>query len=706
MYQNLLAYGQKGVLAIEGLADRIFTPRYNPLYYLGAIAIFFLWLLLASGVYLFLFYEIGAPYKSIQYITEEQWYVGGIMRSIHRYAADGMVVATILHLVHVYLTDRYRRWRWVAWISGIVVLGAVWVTGVVGYWMVWDQRAQMIAELTAGFLDYIPIFGDSLSMSFTSNNLITNLFFFVALFIHLMVPVLLFIALWIHVIRISKPVINPPTMLSVIIAGIILALAIIKPATSSLPANTNRLVSTIGIDWFYLFLYPMLNAVPMWLSWTIMAGSTIIITLFPWFIRSKKPAPAEIIKNNCTGCSQCFEDCPYEAIHMMPQQNSKQTNGRPYELEAIVMPKRCASCGICVGSCSFNAVNFPDKTEKNITDEIKNTLATIKGGNGPNILGIVCSYSINLREIIDPAAFAVNPHTKSFGVGVKDMPNVKIIIVPCAGMIHPSWIELALNSGADGVFICGCQMGDCHYRLGNKWLEERLIGERLPILRQTIDRSLLRVYWHSALQTKDLLAEIRVFEDDIKRKTDKKYMPEKAVVKKSRLAIAVITMSLPAAFVFYYSDAPYMFSNPNDSLLKLGVKHTGKRIVECDELKLLEEEAKKYSKQLRETGMAQMDVTRLGTCSRERHPVYIELYLDSKRQLVKNYKPSGWKKDGSSFVYEKFILKPGSYNLLIKMRDGEDGNRFDYTFEGNVELKPEHITIIDFDEREKRFFVR
>ncbi|MBI5048145.1 MAG: cytochrome b N-terminal domain-containing protein [Deltaproteobacteria bacterium] len=193
MYQTALAYGRKGVLAIEGWADRIFTPRYNPFYYLGAIAIFFLWLLLISGVYLFIFYEIGAPYESLKYITEKQWYLGGIMRSIHRYAADGMVIASILHLLHVYLTDRYRRWRWVAWVSGIVLLGAVWITGVVGYWMVWDERSQIIADLTAGLLDYIPIFGDSLSMSFTSNNLITNLFFFVALFIHIMVPVLLFV---------------------------------------------------------------------------------------------------------------------------------------------------------------------------------------------------------------------------------------------------------------------------------------------------------------------------------------------------------------------------------------------------------------------------------------------------------------------------------------------------------------------------------
>ncbi|MBI5048144.1 MAG: hydrogenase iron-sulfur subunit [Deltaproteobacteria bacterium] len=469
-----------------------------------------------------------------------------------------------------------------------------------------------------------------------------------------------------------------------------MVLAVIKPAASLQPANTNKLISIIGLDWFYLFIYPVLKGMPAWLSWVMMSAVTITVTIVPWLIRSKKPAPAEIIKDECTGCSQCFEDCPYEAIHMMPR-----TDGKPYDMEAFVISKRCASCGICVGSCSFNAVNFPDKTEKNIIEEIKNAMAGIKGGKEPDILGIVCSYSTDLCEIIDPATSAV-----------KGMPNVKIITVPCAGMIQPSWIELSLNSGANGVFICGCQMSDCHYRLGNKWLEDRLIGERLPILRQNIDRSLIRIYWQSALRTKDLLAEIKIFQEDIKNKKQKDYLPEKTRIKKGRLALASITMSIPAALVFYFSNANYMFSNPNDSLLKLGIKHAGKRVVECDEFKLLAEEAKKYSEELKQTGMAQMDVTRLGNCSRERHPVYMEMYIGNEKRLTKSYKSSGWKRDGSSFVYEKFLLKPGRHSLLIKMRDGENDNSFNYTFEGSIETRAGQTITIDFDEHEKRFFIK
>src|SRR3989337_280394 len=157
MYKKLLDYGGKGFLFVEDLANQIFTPRYNPFYYLGAIAIFFLWLLLVSGIYLFIFYSIGEPYESVRRMTEVQWYAGGIMRSVHRYSADGLILTSLLHLIRVFWTGRYRHWRWPAWVSGLALLIAIWVTGIIGYWMVLDLQAQVIAQMTATVLDFFPI---------------------------------------------------------------------------------------------------------------------------------------------------------------------------------------------------------------------------------------------------------------------------------------------------------------------------------------------------------------------------------------------------------------------------------------------------------------------------------------------------------------------------------------------------------------------
>ena len=52
-------------------------------------------------------------------------------------------------------------------------------------------------------------------------------------------------------------------------------------------------------------------------------------------------------------------------------------------------------------------------------------------------------------------------------------PNIRIIRVMCSGMVHPNLVIDALTKGADGVLICGCHIGDCHYIDGNKKAENR-----------------------------------------------------------------------------------------------------------------------------------------------------------------------------------------------------------------------------------------
>jgi F420-non-reducing hydrogenase iron-sulfur subunit len=50
---------------------------------------------------------------------------------------------------------------------------------------------------------------------------------------------------------------------------------------------------------------------------------------------------------------------------------------------------------------------------------------------------------------------------------MKYAPNVDIIKVMCSGRIDPELITTALSNGADGVLVCGCHIGDCHYMEGN-----------------------------------------------------------------------------------------------------------------------------------------------------------------------------------------------------------------------------------------------
>ena len=83
-----------GFELVERPFDRLFGPSLNPLAQLGALGFFFFWIVAVSGIYLFIFFDTGIDraYRSVEYISRDQWFHAGVMRSFHRYASDLMVV--------------------------------------------------------------------------------------------------------------------------------------------------------------------------------------------------------------------------------------------------------------------------------------------------------------------------------------------------------------------------------------------------------------------------------------------------------------------------------------------------------------------------------------------------------------------------------------------------------------------------------------
>ena len=77
-------------------------------------------------------------------------------------------------------------------------------------------------------------------------------------------------------------------------------------------------------------------------------------------------------------------------------------------------------------------------------------------------------------------------------------PNARIIRVMCSGMIHPNLVIEALSKGADGVLICGCHLGDCHYLEGNVKTAARADAIRLMLEDLGIEPERFRLEWVSA----------------------------------------------------------------------------------------------------------------------------------------------------------------------------------------------------------------
>ena len=79
-------------------------------------------------------------------------------------------------------------------------------------------------------------------------------------------------------------------------------------------------------------------------------------------------------------------------------------------------------------------------------------------------------------------------------------PSVRVIRVMCSGRINPALILDAFNHGSDGVLVCGCHLGDCHYINGNERAEERVKKTKQILDTLNINSDRLRLEWVSSAE--------------------------------------------------------------------------------------------------------------------------------------------------------------------------------------------------------------
>ncbi|HSN22101.1 MAG TPA: cytochrome b N-terminal domain-containing protein [Usitatibacter sp.] len=285
---------QGAFLAAEGLFNRLFGERLNPFYYLGAIAYFQLWIVVASGLYLYAFFEtsVTAAYGSVEALTHHQPWAGGILRSVHRYASDGMVLAMYLHLGRHFVFGHHRGFRWFSWVSGVALLGLVYASGINGYMLPWDRLAQFVVTATTEWLDVLPIFNGTLARNFLDAASVNDRLFSLLSFMHIGLPLAVMALLWIHTQRVPKANTQPPRPIAVGILAMLVGLALVKPALSQGAADLGFVPQSIGLDWFYLPVYPLFYEWGLAATWALVAAGGAIFLLLPWLPPRFRRAPA------------------------------------------------------------------------------------------------------------------------------------------------------------------------------------------------------------------------------------------------------------------------------------------------------------------------------------------------------------------------------------------------------------------------------
>ena len=201
------------------------------------------------------------------------------------------------------------------------------------------------------------------------------------------------------------------------------------------------------------------------------------------------PAPSVVDERSCTGCEQCWIDCPYEAIQMV-----ERTDGRPY-LVARVDPDLCTSCGICTGSCAPMGVGPAGRTGGDQLDQV---------------------HTFVRRRPVHDEVVVIACSRGAGGVGMQaDVDGARVFPVTCAGNLHTSTVEFLVRSGAGGVLIASCPPRDCWNREGPLWLEQRLYHDREAELKARVDRRRVRLVFAGERQCPEVSAAIAEFRQEL-----------------------------------------------------------------------------------------------------------------------------------------------------------------------------------------------
>ncbi|NJD33048.1 MAG: hydrogenase iron-sulfur subunit [Gammaproteobacteria bacterium] len=684
---------------VEAGFAAVFGQRLNPIPQLGSLGWFLFWIVTVSGIYVYVFFDTGLTqaWESLERLSRDQWYLGGLMRSLHRYASDALVVVVFVHLLREFALDRMRGNRWFPWVTGVPLLWFMYACGITGYWMVWDQLAQYVAIATTEWLDAIGIFAEPIARNFLDSERLSGRFFTLIIYMHIALPLLMLLFMWVHIQRHAHARVNPPRGLALGTLAALVVLSYAWPAQSQAPADLDRVPFSLGIDWFYLTVYPLLDRMGGGSLWLVLAGGSLLLSLLPWLPPLRKPPPARVDLANCNGCSRCFADCPFGAITMV-----QRTDGLAFEQEAKVDADQCMSCGICVGACptatpfrragALSAgIELPDRSVAGLRDEL--IAATAKLSGPARVLVIGCSHDAGSRALADD--------------------ETAVVGLPCVGMLPPSFLDFALaRHHVDGVMLSGCAAHDCYERLGDQWVEQRIANERDPNLRARVPRERVAVSWQNPAQPGRLRESLVQFRQHLRQLGPATAMGaasgataattgERPAAWRARLAEfgrpvrwsgqAAAYAVLVASVGFLATRPAYTYLAEDQALLKLSFSHAGQPLKPC----------RRYTPE--ELAKLPFSERKATSCERGRWPVYVELDLDGQPVYRGTHEPAGLWNDGPSAVYVRFEVPAGRHRVVARLRDNGADSGFTAFAERTIELAPGENFVVDYRAAEGGF---
>lgn len=287
-------------------------PRTVRTYYLGGITLFFFMVQVITGILLTIYYQPtpDTAYASILFIMNEVNF-GWLIRSVHAWGANLMILFCVLHLLRVFFQGAYKAPREATWGTGFFLLMVTLGFGFTGYLLPWDQRAFWATVVGSQIAGAVPIVGDFALTFLRSGPEITALTLSRFYGVHVLVmPVALMAFLAIHLILMHQQGIADPTaekasdtlttgeekkkllpffpnyILDEVIAwyimlAILIVLASVFPAGLEEPANPLHTPEHTKPEWYFLFLYQWLKLVPRLVGVVAPLIGAVLLLLLP-----------------------------------------------------------------------------------------------------------------------------------------------------------------------------------------------------------------------------------------------------------------------------------------------------------------------------------------------------------------------------------------------------------------------------------------
>ncbi|HQY63177.1 MAG: hydrogenase iron-sulfur subunit [Myxococcales bacterium] len=664
-----LRAGESLFLRADRALSRFLPEHLNPLGQTGAIANTTLIVAIASGVLLLFWYRASVhdAYDSVHAMDSAR-FTSGFVRSVHRYSSDACMLFVVLHALKLFFARRFGGARWLAWITGAALIAALWIVGWLGYWLVWDERARQVALGTARMLDALPVFADPLSRSFLADDAVSSLLFFVVFFVHMLVPLGMGVMLWLHITRLSRPEFLTGRTLTAWVLGSLAAISLALPAVTAAPARMAVAPSGFTMDAWYLAPLALTDRLGAGALWAIALVAGLAVYSVPWsFLRrgERRATTATVDLPSCNACVHCHDDCPYDAIRMVPR-----TDGRKFTLQAEVDPAKCVGCGVCAGSCDSGSISLPWFQVVPLRARMDAWVdAAVKASEAP-LVAFVCAES---------AGAALSPDANG---RCDALPGYVVLPVPCAGWVHALSVERALRHGAAGVLIVGCGPGSERYREGVKWAQVRMAGQREPSLNLTkVDPARVRV----AEVFRGDHAGLARAAGELRRGV---VPPTGATGGVGRLVAAGLAAAAVVALATWAGSRVGYASPKTAPTMVVSFKHPGSVGEQCREL--TEEEKRSTPPHMRPAKV----------CERRRVAVRLRVTIDGVLRSTTTHAPRGLWSDGNSMTVERLEVPEGEHRVRVELGDTPDSSEWNHVDERAMTFESRTSRVVTFNKLE------